>query len=221
VELKKLMRVLISTFRFFHIVFMAVLICCSVSGFAQEQYPTNLDLIRFITDSVVVEIINTVGLDSQQTLCLLLQKERDDQTELIITFICEAFQKQGYVLTFSSDTTTEFSLVLVISEAGIRFPSIKRTRFFGKRILERMAFISLIIRAVKSRTQLMIWSGEIEKSISDWIPYNMLPVVVSDKNPLGKASLPPKRGFSSWIEPCIVIATVAGLGYLFYSVRSQ
>jgi hypothetical protein len=103
-----------------------------------------------------------------------------------------------------------------ITELGMEYPRTWRPHHVGRKVVERVAVVSLYGRLIEESSGKLLWVGEGSATNRDVVPASELSFLEGTSKDWQKGTLPAGR-LGTFVEPLVVAAIVAGLVYLFYS----
>jgi len=194
------------------------------SGLPQQKIMTNVEFLASVSEELAYRGIKHLRLNKGTEVFLLERGEKNAITHFVVNQFCHGLMKQEIkIFTVSADTgvTKGIFLSLIVSGAAVRYTRIYRKGFWGKPLLEREAKVDLSVRAVDKKNGEILWVGDLTARKRNMIPLSELEFVEQKGFLLGRPSRPIEKGIRRWAEPIFVSGVIAGVVYLFYSVRSR
>jgi len=194
------------------------------SGLSQQKIMTNVEFLASASEELAYRGIEQLRLNKETEVFLLERGGKNAITHFVVNQFCHGLMKQGIkIFSVSADTGTTKGILLslIVSGASVRYTRIYRKKFWGKPLLEREAKVDLSLRAVDKKNGEMLWAGDLTALKRNMIPLSELEFVEQKGFLLGRPNRPIERGVRRWAEPIFVSGVIAGVVYLFYSVRSR
>ena len=188
----------------------------------QPNVQTNLDLLSSVVDSVAVEAVSRLGLDSGTRVSLIENESENDVSRFVLDRFTRFLMTKGVDVYTAVDTLkTDLKVSLIVIKASLEYERWHRKGFLAGGDIERKAEVGISLRAVNGQSGRVVWVGDIVKNAIDRVPFSQLDRIEQGGVVLGRPSRPAGRGIRRWIEPVLVAATVGTAAYLFYVVRSR
>lgn len=223
-ELLCVVRVIKKLANVFRIWEIALLVAFSSAGLgmSQEKLPTNLELLSSVVDEIVKDGMRQCGIDSDSKVFLHQLNGESEVTRFILDRYVQGLLKRGVEIYTKADSVDEgVFLSLIVTKASVSYDGISRRNFLGEGWVGRRAEVTLSVQAVNNRSRKVEWAGDLHGNMRDRIPLSKLNIVEQGGFILGKPERPRQRGIRKWIEPIVVLGTIGGVAYLFYSIRSR
>ena len=188
----------------------------------QSNVPTNLALFSSVVDSVAVEVVSRLGLDSGISVSLIENESEHAVSRFVLDRFTHGLMNNGLDIYTAVDTLkTDLKVSLIVIKASLEYENRQQKGFLSGGNIERKAEVGISLRAVEGQSGRVVWVGDIVKTARDSIPFSQLDRVEQGGVVLGRPNRPAGRGIRRWIEPVLVAAAVGTAAYLFYVVRSR
>jgi len=190
--------------------------------FGQSNVPTNLELFSSVVDSIAVEAVRRLGLESGTRISLIESESEYDASRFVRDRLTRVLVNDGVDVYTEVDTLkTDLKVSLIVTKASLEYENWQQKGFLSGGDIERKAEVGISLRAVEGQRGRVVWVGDIVKDAMDRVPCSQLDRVEQGGVVLGRPNRPAGRGIRRWIEPVLVAATVGTAAYLFYVVRSR
>jgi len=188
----------------------------------QSMVPTNLELFSSVVDSVTVESMSRLGLDSGTSVFLIENESKHAVSRFVLDRFTHGLMNNGVDVYTAVDTLkTDLMVSFIVTKASLEYENWQQKGFLSGGDIERKAEVGISLRAVEGQSGRVVWVGDIVKNARDSISFSQLDRVEQGGVVLGRPNRPAGRGIKRWIEPVLVAATVGTAAYLFYVVRSR
>jgi hypothetical protein len=188
----------------------------------QADVPTNLDFFSSVADSVGVDAMRRLGLDSGMRVSLIENESDNDVSRFVLDRFTHVLMNNGVDVYTAADTLkTDLKVSFIVTKAFLEYEKWHRHGFLSGGDIERKVEVGISLRAANAQSGRVVWVGDIVKEAMDRVPFPLLDRVEQGGVVLGRPRRPQGRGVRRWIEPVLVAATIGTAAYLFYVVRSR
>jgi hypothetical protein len=111
-------------------------------------------------------------------------------------------------------------LEVTLNELSVRYDQLRRTGFFGGRIVDRIITVRILTASRNSTAGSPATPIEFKKEVRDTVLVSSVPALEESSVPATHGTLPDEGFFDWFLEPFILVGAVAVSVYLLYQVRS-
>jgi hypothetical protein len=203
--------------------------------FAFSQ-PTNLTFLETLSDSVFEEIFLYTNKSNEKVIFLKsLSHQSDVYTEggsafsgqntarwFISNRLTKFFFEKGYSVYLSHNLDSSKALVLEydLIFLRIKYEKVKESSFFKRDKIKRSAEIKIFATLYTKNTEAVIWSGDLYKKTEDILMQSDVKSIEDSDLFFAKGELKTEDGLIKIIESVLIIASLGGIVYLFFMLRS-
>jgi hypothetical protein len=132
--------------------------------------------------------------------------------------VIDAARSRG--LTASESTNARFDAQFGVEQMSVVYENARRTWLFGEQVVDRFVSVSGSVKLVEQRTGAILVSRSFAAAMRDTVPVVSLESLETPGIPATHALAPASGFFPSFVEPFVLIGSVAVAVYLLFSVRS-
>lgn len=188
---------------------------------ADTRVLTNLELLDTVIEEVAVDILQKYQVHDSDTLQVIQIEDPSPLAQYIQEHLLLQWGKNHNLKVFvKQGNFSEYPTLFLLppAKSGVIYQQIITQGFWRKSMIERNAFLDILIRFQKP--------GESAKSYkfsglkNDIVPLRMKHYIEQQGMILGPVLMPEKKKHY-WIETFLALTVTSVIVYLFYTIRSE
>ncbi len=175
---------------------------------------TNLELIQRLSGEVGDTLSVLVG-EGDSVRLMMYPAESSWYVE---GSVLQAMSKRGRIPTASP--SAPYAIELGLEYVQVRYADVRRSGFFGSRVLDRTITVQYAAKVVDKRSGTIVLSKNIVRTVDDVVQASEIEDLENVRIPATHGSLPKEGFFSTLLEPFVTMGAIAVAVYLLFHVRS-
>lgn len=175
---------------------------------------TNLELIQKLSR----EVGDTLALFIGEGDSVRLLMHPVESSWYVEGSVLQAVSKRGCIPTASP--SAPYDIELGLENVQVRYADVRRSGFFGSRVLDRTVTVQYAAKVVDKRSGTIVLSKTIVGSTDDVVEASEVENLENVGIPTTHGSLPKEGFFSTLLEPFVTMGAIAVAVYLLFHVRS-
>lgn len=188
--------------------------------FQTNQNPIdNLTIFNRLASNVITEIVAQAAPDTSEKITIQSQNQQHAGNWWIENWFVKELSNRGVTKIYihqqqrvEDGLTIEFR----INDLGVNYLPTK-----NQELANRQFMINLDVRLLDGKTGFVKLLDNASGQFADTVQVNLLKQLEDESYPFTSAKLPENQGIRKYFEPFVVMATTAGVIYLFFSLRSK
>ena len=209
------------------VVVFVLLLLVAPGAWAEDEVPTNLDLMTDLTAQVVNELVERFSRELGGRGVRLQPYANNEQYQLMTNVFTAALTERGFatfqpgsVPSDSAAARYHFVLKYEATSFNLTYPKVYRSHLIGGKRVRRRADVSLLATLVSDASGSVVAVGDANREHEDQFDYSDIDRV--EEGTAGFTRPPvPSSGWGKYAEPLLVTGIVVGLIYLFFSNQSD
>jgi hypothetical protein len=188
--------------------------------FQTNQNPVdNLTIFNRLASIVISEIVAQAAPDTSEKITIQSQSQQHAGSWWIENWFVKELGNRGVTKIYvqqqrhaEDGSKIEFR----INDLGVNYIPTKNKKFAIRQFI-----INLDVRLLDGKTGFVKLLDNMSEQFADTVQVNLLKQLEDKNYPFASAKIPENQGIRTYFEPFVVMATTAGVVYLFFRLRSK
>jgi len=187
-----------------------------LGALGQTVPSSNLNLFRALAETTALKMCDHFALDPGVSVSItLLPKEI---AWILEPGIYNVLRKRGFDVR--NGDSVSYSFELGWDRGTVAYSNVRRDGFFGPRIVDRMVTLGLSVKVIDRGRGGTVRTSEFEETLRDTIALADVVQVEQPAHPMTRGTLPSEGFFTTFVEPLILVGSIAIAVLLLFNVRS-
>jgi len=187
--------------------------------FQTNQNPVdNLTIFNRLASSVISEIVAQAAPDTSEKITIQSQSQHAGSWWIENWFVKELGNRGVTKIYVQQQQHAEdgSKIEFRINDLGVNYIPTKNKKFANRQFI-----INLDVRLLDGKTGFVKLLDNVGEQFADTVQVNLLKQLEDKNYPFASAKIPENQGIRKYFEPFVVMATTAGVVYLFFRLRSK
>ncbi|MFQ5602016.1 MAG: hypothetical protein ACE5HS_01960 [bacterium] len=186
----------------------------------------NYQLLARLADSLLEEVAQNQLGDTTNVVAIRSLNSNDSLNWFIEDRLAGVLQKNNVhkiILQQDADLPDSAKIIFefMLLSIQINYAESDEQGLTKEDDLYRTGKLILFVRMLRAETGEIMWSGNREKAISDWISAKSVPTLENPNLPFTKGKFTRSERENSLIKPLLITGVTGLIVYLFYALRSR